>query len=65
MCWPTALTDADIIQAYILPARFISAVRRREQNAERAMMAESQLNPGDQTQTEAFKRWFAGAVWWI
>jgi hypothetical protein len=54
-----ALTDADIIQAYILPARgFVTRSKETgAQSLERAMAAFSRT-PGDQTQTEAFKRWF-------
>jgi len=53
------LTDADIIQAYILPARgFVTRSKETgAQSLERAMAAFSRT-PGDQTQTEAFKRWF-------
>lgn len=56
------LTDADIVQAYILPARGY-VTRSREtgaQSLERAMRDAgfSRAPAGDQTQTEAFKRWF-------
>lgn len=56
------LTDADIIQAYILPARgFVTRSKETgAQSLERAMMAFSRTAT-DQTQTEAFKRWFAGS----
>lgn len=54
-----ALTDADIIQAYILPARgFVTRSKETgAQSLERAMASFSRT-AGDQTQTEAFKRWF-------
>lgn len=57
-----ALTDADIVQAYILPARGY-VTRSQEtgaQSLERAMRDAgfSRAPAGDQTQTEAFKRWF-------
>lgn len=54
-----ALTDEDIVQAYLIPARgFVTRSKETgEQSIERAMMAFSRA-PTDQTQTEAFKKWF-------
>jgi len=55
-----ALTDADIVQKFILPARGY-VTRSQEtgaQSLERALMAFSREGAGDQVQTEAFKKWF-------
>ena len=53
------LTDSDIIAGYIIPARgFVTRSNETpQQSIERAMLAFSRT-AGDQTQTEAFKKWF-------
>lgn len=53
------LTDADIVAGYILPARgFVTRSNETpKQSIERAMLAFSRTAT-DQTQTEAFKKWF-------
>jgi hypothetical protein len=57
------MTDADIVQAYILPARgFVTRSKETgAQSLERAMLAFSRVPAGDQTETPEFKRWFAGS----
>lgn len=55
------LTDADIVQAYILPARaYVTRSNETVQQAIDRAMADAGFSrtTGDQTQTEAFERWF-------
>ena len=55
-----ALTDDEIVRSYIIPARgFVNRSSETPQQAlERAQMAFSRGGFADQTQTEAFKRWY-------
>lgn len=55
-----ALTDAEIVRSYILPARgFVTrSSETPQQSLERAMMAFSRGPAGGQTETAEFKRWF-------
>lgn len=54
------LTDADIVQAYILPARgYVTRSNETAQQAiDRAMLAFNRGAGTSQPQTDAFKRWF-------
>jgi hypothetical protein len=58
-----ALTDAEIVRSYILPARgYVTRSKETpEQSLQRAMMAFSRGSAADQTQSEAFKRWFGNS----
>lgn len=58
-----ALTDAEIIRSYILPARgyVTRSSETPKQSLERAMMAFDRGGATDQTQTEAFKNWSGGS----
>ena len=55
-----ALTDDEIVRSYIIPARgFVNRSSETPQQAlVRAQMAFSRGGSADQTQTEAFKRWY-------
>jgi hypothetical protein len=57
------MTDADIVQAYILPARgFVTRSKETgAQSLERAMLAFSRVPAGSQTETPEFKLWFGNS----